>query len=157
MFGWLKRKSKDGLNSGKDFGKKVLNLEEAKKHWQDIGNMYDVLANPAKVKKSSVVKTFNQAVIENNLSPQDINQIYFNYSMSFYISLVLSLLCVASTMYSAVVGSFGGAIAGLAIWVVCIANMFRFSYNSFRIKHQKFCSVRDWWNNPNQWFPKIKN
>ena len=155
-FGWLKKKSKQGVDAGAGFGKKITNWEEIKNNWSEIGKLYDTLANPKKIQKSTASKTFLQAVLDNKLSQEDIKKIYFNYSLAFYISVLFSFVAFFSSLYSAYNASLGGSVAGLAIWLVCVANMFRFSFNTFRIKHQKFCSVQDWWNNPNQWIPSIK-
>lgn len=157
MAGWFRNKIKNGVFNTKDTAKKVINYEEAKQNWNVIKDMYYKMLKPGSINNAPVKKTFHETVLEQGLTQSDLNQIYFNYAISFYISAFFAILCLSSGAYSAFVNaSFIGFLLGLSIFTVCLASMFRFSFNAFKIRHQKFCSVQDWWNNSNQWFPKLK-
>ena len=49
-----------------------------------------------------------------------------------------------------------GGIATLSILCICLANSFRFSFRAFQIKHQKLCTVKEWFDRGNEWFPSFK-
>lgn len=157
MAGWFRNKIKNGVFTTKDTVKKVLNYEEAKDNWKTIKDMSNKMLKPTSTEQKGVQKTFHETVFEQGLTQADLNQIYFNYAVSFYISALFAVICLISGMYSAFFNSsFIGFILGLSIFSVCLASMFRFSFNSFKVRHQKFCSIQDWWNNSSQWFPKLK-
>lgn len=157
MPGWFRNKIKNGVFNTKDTVKKVTNYEEAKQNWSTIKDMSNKMLKPTAIEQSPNKKTFHETVLEQGLTQADLNQIYFNYSLSFYISTFFAVVCLLSGVYSAFVNaSFIGFLLGISICLVCVASMFRFSFNAFKVRHQKFCSVQDWWNNSSQWFPKIR-
>lgn len=153
MFKWLKNK----VIAGKEGSKEIIGTKNIKENWSDIKEMSQKLLVPSKSEVDlSQRKTFAQVVLEKKLSHYDLAQIYKNYAISFYISVVFAALCVGGFVYTLFfLGKFFPAMASLAFTLVCLANAFRFSFFSFRIKHQKFCSFQDWLNNPKQWLPSI--
>lgn len=157
MAGWFRKKIKNSASSTKETFFKVINYDEAKENWGTIKDMYEKGLKVPKDNNTTTKKTFHETVIEQGLTQADLNQMYFNYAVSFYISMFFAIVCLISACYSAFIsGSFMGFLVGLAIFFVCLSSMFRFSMDSFKIRHQKFCSLQDWWNNPNFWFPKLK-
>ena len=157
MFGWIKNKSKEKAADATTVLKKTINLEEAKTNFKDIREMSSAFLKPKKIENAKSRQSFTETVVAKGLSTADLDQIYVNYAISFYVSAFFALLCFCSGIYYAFfMLEFMPFVVSFSIFFVCLANMFRFSFNTFKIKSQKFCSVEDWWNNPVFWFPKFK-
>ena len=150
MFGWIKKK---GLNSV-DYGKKVIAADEIKKNASDIKDMASILLKPT---KSTKVETFNDAKKRLNVNDSELIQVYKNYVYSFYVSLVFGIISFTLLMkYLFMDNNIMGGIATLSILCICLANSFRFSFRAFQIKHQKLCTVKEWFDRGNEWFPSFK-
>ena len=150
MFGWIKKK---GLNSV-DYSKKVLSADEIKKNATDIKDMASILLQPTKNTKT---ETFNDAKRRLNVNDLELIQVYKNYVYSFYVSLAFAIICFTLLMkYLFMDNNIMGGIATLSILCICLANSFRFSFRAFQIKHQKLCTVKEWFDRGNEWFPSFK-
>ena len=150
MFGWIKKK---GLSSV-DYGKKVIAADEIKKNATDIKDMASILLKPT---KSTKVETFNDAKKRLNVNDIELIQVYKNYVYSFYVSLVFGIISFTLLMkYLFMDNNIMGGIATLSILCICLANSFRFSFRAFQIKHQKLCTVKEWFDRGNEWFPSFK-
>ena len=142
----------------KDYTKKVTSYKEIEENFDGIKDLYNNLANPAKVpdEMPKIKKTFSQVARENNLDQNDIARIYKNFAISFYVSVFFAFLSFCISLYGAFVKyDIMTFIASFAITFVFLANCFRFSFQAFKVKHQKFCSFDDWYNSPDQWIPKL--
>ena len=150
MFVWIKKK---GLNSV-DYGKKVIATDEIKKNASDIKDMASILLKPT---KSTKTETFTDAKKRLNINDIELIKIYKNYVYSFYVSLGFGFICFALLMkYLFMDNNIMGGIATLSILCICLANSFRFSFRAFQIKHQKLCTVKEWFDRGNEWFPSFK-
>lgn len=150
MFGWIKKK---GLNSV-DYSKKIIAADEIKKNATDIKDMASILLKPTKNTRN---ETFNDAKKRLNVNDMELFQVYKNYFYSFYISFAFSIICFALLMkYLFMDNNIMGGIATLSILCICLANSFRFSFRAFQIKHQKLCTVKEWFDRGNEWFPSLK-
>lgn len=151
MFKWTKNKVKEVS----EFGSEVINLKQIKETSGDIAKMAKDTLDP-RAKKSNQTETFEHARTRLNLKLNDINQVYYNYSISFYVVLSASVICFLYLIYALFIEKqIMSAFSALAILAFLLANCFQFSFRAFQIKHQKLCSVRDWWNRGNDWFPSI--
>ena len=151
MFGWIKKK---GLNSV-DYGKKVIAADEIKKNALDIKDMASVLLNPNV--PESKKESFNEAKRRLNVNDLELIQVYKDYVYSFYVSLVFGIISFTLLMkYLFMDNNIMGGIATLSILCICLANSFRFSFRAFQIKHQKLCTVKEWFDRGNEWFPSFK-
>lgn len=152
MFGWFKKKTND-LG---DFGKKITNAEEIKKHSEDIMDLAGNYLSPKKILKNAKVETFEDAKRRLKVTEGEINQVYKNYAISFYISLAFAFICFIGFIYYAFfMQQIIASLSTAAILCVCAINAFKFSFRAFQIKHKKLCSVNDWWERSYEWFPKI--
>ena len=151
MFGWLK---KSGIKSA-HYSKKVIAAEEIKKNALDIKDMASILLNPHA--QDSKKESFNDAKKRLNINDLELIQVYKNYVYSFYVSLVFGIICFTLLMkYLFMDNNIMGGIATLSILCICLANSFRFSFRAFQIKHQKLCTVKEWFDRGNEWFPSFK-
>jgi hypothetical protein len=151
MFKWTKNKIKEAG----EFGSEVINLRQIKETSGDIAKMAKETLDPRN-KKTEKPETFEHAKTRLNLKLNDINQVYYNYSLSFYIALIVSLICFIYLIYALFIErKIMASLSALAILSFLLANCFQFSFRAFQIKHQKLCSVKDWWNRGNDWFPSI--
>ncbi len=150
MFGWLKRKGGDV----KDYGKKVIGADEIKNNFSYIKEVSQQMLNP----KSTVgkVETFEQAVERKQANPIQISKVYKNMALGFYISMGFSVLLFLLVFYFIFVkGEILPSLSTLAILFLCLVNAFKFSFRAYQIKHKKLYSIKHWWENFNEWFPKL--
>lgn len=139
-----------------DYTKKVTSFDNVAENFNDIKDLYSSLAIPKK-NSNEQTKKFEDFVIQNKLTTLDLSQMYFNYSINFFISFVFGIICLIMAVYLAIVKlSFLPFLASISIFLICLTNAFRFSFWAFRIKHKKLCSVSDWWQSSEQWIPKFK-
>lgn len=154
MFGWIKKKGQDSAN----FGKKVVGADEIKESVENIKHMAETVLSPKKLIQNAKTESFVEARMRLKITDEDLLKNYRNFSYIFYASLFFALLCLVFTFYNLFVKQqIMPSLATLAIFLLCLANCFKFSFRSFQIKHQKLSSVKDWWERSNEWFPSIKN
>lgn len=151
MFEWIKKKGTTSV----DYGKKILSTDEIKKNATDIKDMASVLLQHNL--KNTKTETFNDAKKRLNVNDVELIKVYKNYVYSFYISLAFGIICFTLLMkYLFIDNNIMGGIATLSILCICLANSFRFSFRAFQIKHQKLCTVKEWFDRGNEWFPSFK-
>lgn len=151
LFDWAKKKS----NNTYEFGKKIIGTEEISKNTNLIKEMIKTL-NPKEIKAKSKNESFLDAKKRLNVSELDIIKNYKNQVYSFYISLGFSLLCFMGTIYNLfILLNIIQSLSMLAIMLISLANCFRFSFRAFQIKHQKLCSIKEWWERSTEWIPKF--
>lgn len=154
MFGWLKKKGQDSA----DFGKKVVGADEIKKSVENIKDMAGTVLSPKKLIQNAKTESFVEARMRLKITDEDLLKNYRNFAYCFYASLFFAILCFIFTAYNLFFKQqIVSSLATLAIFLLCMANCFKFSFRSFQIKHQKLSSVKDWWERSSEWFPSIKN
>lgn len=152
MFGWFKKKTE---NLG-EYGKKVTNMEEIKKNSDDIMDLAGKYLSPKKIIENAKVETFEEAQKRLKVTDGEINQVYKNYAISFYISFAFTCFCFLGFIYYAFfMQQIMASLSMIAILLLCAINAFKFSFRAFQIKHKKLCSVHDWWERSYEWFPKL--
>lgn len=148
MFGWLKRRSKNA----KEYGKEVVGYQEIKSSFSEIKKMANQALNPVNQAEGRV-ETFEDAVARLKVQKADLEQNYKNYSINFYITFSFSVLCVIFSAYFFILESMIlPGITCLAVMAYCLALSLRFSVWAYQIKTQKLCSVREWFLGYD-WFP----
>lgn len=151
MFGWLKKKSKKIVNDGGDLVG-VKYIQETNSIVKDLAkNVF----SPKEQIKNAREETFKEAKERLKVTDVDLILIYKNYVKIVYISLTLSVFLLFFVFYSLFINhNIISGISGLVFIAFCLANAFKFSFRSFQIKHQKLCSVKEWYDRPNEWLPK---
>lgn len=149
---WLKRKGKDSV----DYAKDNVNYKEVRQTGENIKDMATVILSPKETIKHARQETFQEAKIRLGVSDFDLIQNYRNYAYICYISLFFTAICFIGTLYNLFVKhSLFSAIVMLSIMSLCLANSFKYSFRAFQIKHQKLCSVKEWWERATEWLPKL--
>ena len=152
MFEWIKKKSNDTAS----VGKKVVGTEEIKNSFEQVKGMAQVVLSPSQLIENSKNESFVDARNRLHVTEEDLLRNYKNYVYCFYISLLFCILCFLFILYSLFINkAIVTSLATLAILLLCGANCFKFSFRSFQIKHQKLCSVKEWWERSQEWFPKL--
>lgn len=152
MFQWLKKK---GSNTA-DFGKKVVGSEEIRKSFEEVKGMAKVVLSPKQQIENAKTESFVDARSRLHVTDEDLIRNYRNYVYCFYISLLFAVICFFALIYNLFINhAIVSSLAMLAIFLLCLANSFKFSFRSFQIKHQKLCSVQEWWVRSQEWFPKL--
>lgn len=152
FFDWTKKKGKKNLEDGKN----ILNYKEISGTAAEIKKMANMALNPNSAIKNSKKETFQQAKERLKVNDYDLKSVYKNYAIIFYISLLAMFVCFCGVLYSLfVLKSFISFLSMFVIMFVSLTNAFRYSFRAFQIKHQKLCSVKEWWDRASEWLPKI--
>lgn len=155
MFGWFKKKAINTKDSAKNFGKSVVGWDEARSGGSYILEMLKRL-NPKYVSANARKETFSEAQSRLNVQDHDLRIIYKQLALSFYVSLFFAIVCFGILLHVLFnVRNILSSLSVLAIFILCLSNMFRFSFRSFQIKHKKLCPFQDWWNRSSEWIPNI--
>lgn len=156
MFKWAKSKlinSKDGL---KDTGKKLSGYDQIEASAKEIKGMAQTILSPTEQIKNAKEETFNAAMKRMSINDVQLVHNYKNFAYIFYISLLFTFICFVVTLYKLFIDrAIMDAIPAMAIMLFCLANSFKYSFRAFQIKKQNLCSVKEWWERSNEWFPKI--
>ncbi len=152
IFNWL---SKKGKNT-KEYGEKIVAAEDIKDSFSDIKKMSNILLNPKHAIQNARKETFLQAKERLKVNDLDIKLNYRNMVYGFYVSFAFSIFCFLGILYNLFINkSLFSSLTMLAIFTMCLANSFKYSFRAFQIKHQKLCSVKDWWERASEWFPSF--
>ena len=152
MFQWLKKKGNDTAN----LGKKLVGAEDIKKSFDEVKEMAKVVLSPKQQIENAKTESFVDARKRLHVTDENLIKNYRNYVHCFYISLLFCILCFLFMIYNLFINKeIVSSLATLAILLLCGANCFKFSFRSFQIKHQKLCSVKEWWERYQEWFPKL--
>jgi len=151
MFGWLKKKSKKIVNDSGD----LIGVKSIINNSAEIKDMAKNVFSPKEQIKDAREETFKEAKERLQVTDSDLVLVYKNYVKILYISLALSVFLFFFVLYSLFVKhNIISGLSGLVFIAFCLANAFKFSFRSFQIKHQKLCSVKEWYDRPNEWLPK---
>lgn len=149
---WAKRKS----DNTKKYAKDNVNYEELKDTADNIKDMASVVLSPKETINNARRETFQEAKARLGVTDIDLIQNYKNYAYICYISLIFTAICFSFAVYYLFFQkALFGAVVVMSIMALCLANCFKFSFRAFQIKHQKLCSVKEWWERTNEWLPKI--
>jgi len=152
IFNWAKKKGENA----KDFGEKIVGAEDIKGSYSDISKMAKILLSPKDAIENARKETFLQAKERLKVNDIQIKLNYKNMVYGFYISFAFSIFCFFSMLYNLFIHkSILSSLTMLAIFAMCLANSFKYSFRAFQIKHQKLCSVNEWWERAGEWFPKF--
>lgn len=103
-------------------------------------------------------ETYEDALKRLEVTDKDVLQNYKNFVYSLYISMAFSLFCFIGALGELFIKKeFLIGVSFLVFMVLCLINAFRFSYRALQIKRKEFCSAKEWWESPNDWFPAIPN
>jgi hypothetical protein len=157
MFKWIREKISNTGKSTLDVSKKLTGFEDISKNTVEMKKMAQTVLLPTETIKNSRKETFKEAMQRQGVNDIDLVKVYHNYALIFYASIGFSLFCLLFTFYKLFIKSdVFSAFSMVVIMSFCLANAFKFSFRAFQIKHQKLCSVNEWWNRSDEWFPKIK-
>lgn len=155
MFGWLGKKINNTKKNITETGKELLAVETIKSTNKEIKDMYDVILNPENKIKNSKNESFKEAQKRLNVSDIDLIKIYNNYKIIVYVSLFFTISLFLVLMYYLYVQfKILNSISLLVFIVFSLINAFQFSFRAYQIKSKKLCSVKEWWDNPDNWIPK---
>lgn len=153
LMDWFKRKGTES----KEYGEKVFNTKELKENGQEIKKMAKIILSPKEQIKNAHQETFQQAKERLNVNDAQLVLNYRNYVYIFYISIGFTALCFFTALfYLFFQQAILSAIASISIMSFCLVNAFKFSFRAFQIKHQKLCSVKEWWDRSEEWFPPLQ-
>lgn len=157
MFKWVKKGSKNISENVVDAGKNLVGTESIASATNEIKKMAGSVLSPREAIKNARKETFKEAMVRQKISDVDLVHIYKNYTIIFYINIAFSVLLFLLLIYKLFFKQEVLMSVSLLVFLgFCLVNAFKYSFRTFQIKHQKLCSVQEWWDRPNEWFPPIK-
>lgn len=152
ILNWFKKKGKDSV----EYGKENINYKELSGTAKEIKSMAKVVLSPTEQIKNAKKENFQTAKERLRITDIDLIQVYRNYALICYISLLFTLVCFFGILYNLfILKSIINSLSMLSIMLLCLANSFKFSFRAFQIKHQKLCSVKEWWDRASEWLPRL--
>jgi hypothetical protein len=149
---WFKKKGTASI----DFAKKNVNYQEIVETSSYIKKMASIALSPKEQLKNAKEETFQEAKARLGVSDIDLIQNYKNYAYICYVSLLSMVICfIGALYYLFITQNLLSALTMITIMCLSLVNAFKFSFRAFQIKHQKLCSINEWWDRANEWFPKI--
>ena len=138
-------------DSSVDATKKIVGYEDAKSLFGIIKDMASYSMNPFK-KTEAREETFEQAVSRFRCSESEIAQAFKMCRVNFYVNaaLAIALFIYACSMLFFAQTAFP-AVACVAILLMNLALMFKYSFRAYQIKHRKLCPVSEWLQNSREW------
>lgn len=156
MFTWIKNKVINTKNDLGDFGKKLTGSEQIKESAKEIKEMAGTILSPKEQIKLAKVENFNQAMKRMSVNEAEIIQNYKNFTYVVYISLAFVIMGFLLAIYKLfIVRDLISLVPICAFLLLSLANAFKYSFRAYQIKHQNLCSIKEWWNNANEWIPKF--
>ena len=138
-------------NAPVDKAKKLMAIEEAKQNWNWMTTVAKTLM-PGSV-KAGRIETFERAMERQNVSAEDLERIYTNHVLRFWISgfmLLCGWLVTASYAWS---GHWLALLPALGFSAICGSQMFVGSFRAHQVATRKFCDVSEWVANRDAWVP----
>jgi uncharacterized membrane protein len=156
MFQWTKNKVKNISDGVKDTSKKLVASDTILENAEQIKKMSENILSPKKMIAESKVEKFEEAIDRLKVSPNDLENIFDNYSLLFYLSICFSFLLFLSILYKLfILKVIWDSLVLLSIFSFCLVNAFKYSFRCLQIKYRKLCTVNDWWNKSNEWIPQL--
>lgn len=157
MFKWIKNKVGSSINNTKLTSEKLIGVDRIKESSNEIKNMSKHILTPNELIKNAKVESFSEAMKRLGVKDDNLILNYKNFTYICYSSLFFSLVSFSFIFYQLFIKqSLLSSIPGFAILIFCLANAFKFSFRAFQIKHQKLCTVKEWYERTEEWIPKLK-
>lgn len=138
------------------FGGKVTGAKYIKEGAMEIKESGSKILT-TKFAKNARHETYEEALERLQTKPEELKLIYSNYVFCFWVSFIGMVLCFGGVLYSLFITQsilIGASFIG--IMAIMLANSFRFSFNTFRMRHKKLCSAKLWWDASSEWIPSSK-
>lgn len=136
--------------------KRNLFLGEVKESFDDISAMAKSSLSPKEAISKAKTETFQEASERLGVSELQLRITYRNFAYVFYASCAFAFVCFAASLYYLFeLHSILSGLTSASVMSFCLANAFKYSFRSFQIKNRKLCSVKDWWDRPDEWLPSL--
>lgn len=147
---------KNTKESNPGFFSRLIGGKYIKDSAQEILQTGKVLMTPKHIRENAKVETYEEAIARHGVNDETVDKIKKNYTLSFWACFGAFILCFIGILYSLfVTKSLLIGCSYLSIGLMLLANSLRFSFNVYRINHKNLCDFKVFWNNSNEWFPKI--
>lgn len=149
---WFKKRTQKNIAVAKD----IVGAEQIKASALNIKELGQKLLSPKYMIENAHNESFQEAVQRLGLNQIDILKSYKNAAYNFYINLFSAIISLSIILYTLFVQkNILWSIPMISILFVFFANLFRYSFRAYQIKHQQLCSVQSWWNHAEDWFPNL--
>ena len=131
--------------------RKLLAVDEARENYNWISKLAKSLM-PGSVKVGRI-ETFDRAMERQSVTTEDLEKIYTNHVLRFWISFIMLATGLAIAVKFAIEGQFLVLLPSLGFSAICLSQMFSGSFRAYQIAMRRFCDVSDWVANRSVWIP----
>lgn len=142
---------KRAVSSPIDGAKKIVGVEAARENFNWISRLAKGLS-PSSV-RAGRVETFDHAMQRQGVTESDLDQLYSNHVLRFWIGAIMLIAGWIVTLTYVFKGDYIALLPAVGFSALCIAIMQSGSFRAYQIANRRFCDVSDWLKNRSAWVP----
>ena len=151
LFERVGRLGKKSVNASVDQAKKVLGVRDVKENYNWILKLGKGLM-PSSV-KAGRVETFDAAMERQSVTLEDLERIYINHVLRFWIGCVMLVVGFVIAIKLTFNGDFFILLPIVGFSAICLSLMFSGSFRAYQISRRRFFDVSEWVKDKSAWIP----
>lgn len=145
------KRTKKVFTRGKTYAEKVVNADEIKSTWGEMGRLAKESLLPSKGPVRE--ETFNNAMSRLKITDQDLQQPYAFHVSRIYIFSTGLIVGLGLVLYFLIQQSWMATFACMGFSLAMAALVFQASFRSFQLQRRELVSIFFWSQHPKQWIP----
>ena len=142
---------KRAVNAPVDGAKKLLGVEQARENLNWMGAIAKTLL-PSSI-KAGRIETFEHAMERQGVGEVELDRIYTNHVLRFWICSMFLLAGWAVGVSYLVGGQWLALFPLMGFTAICLSQMFSASFRAYQLASRKFCDVAEWLGRRSAWVP----
>ena len=142
---------KRAVNAPIERTKKMVGYESAKENFGWIGRLGRSLM-PSSL-KAGRVETFEHAMARQSVTDDDLDRIYTNHVLRFWICAIMLVTGLAVGLHYLMNGQKLIILPVIGFSAICLSQMFSGSFRAYQLANRKFCDVSEWMSRRDVWVP----
>lgn len=133
------------------YAKRLMGIDHAKENLSWMATWAKAML-PSSIKKGRI-ETFERAMARQGVSEEELDKIYTNYVLKFWIGGMMLALGLAVAINYVIAGSHMVIFPTLGFSAICLSQMFIGSFRARQLGRREFSDVSEWLANPSSWVP----
>jgi hypothetical protein len=131
--------------------KGLVGVDQARENWRWITSLAGALrpGDP----NGARVETFEHAMRRQGATEKDLEKIYTNHVLRFWICSLLLLVGVGVVVSYVFSGHALALFPGVGFVAICLSQMFSASFRARQLARRRFCDVSEWLADSSSWVP----
>lgn len=132
--------------------KKLLGVDQARENLTWMATIAKTLL-PSSIKPGRV-ETFEQAMARQGVSGEDLDRIYTNHALKFWICVILLITGWGVGVGYLMQSQWLALLPLTGFTAICLSQMFAASFRAHQLAQRKFCDVAEWLIRKDAWVPR---